>query len=93
MFRTPSDPVVFKKYFIRQVIWPIAAVVVILLIAASLGLYWATGKSDEVALQRQTDAVQMAIHNSTIQLAYEQGSIARWDQLVREVGRSPVDTA
>lgn len=93
MFRSPADPAVFRSYFIRQVMWPISFVILVVFLAASIGLYWSTSKSDEVALARQTDAANLAIHSSASQLAYEQGSIADWGPLIQEMKRRPLDIA
>lgn len=93
VFRAPGDPAVLRRYFIRQVILPIGAVICIVLAAASLGLHWTTGKSDEVALHRQTQAVRQALWNDAEQLAYEQQSIADWGQLARKLDQKPLDKA
>ncbi|MFC4255920.1 EAL domain-containing protein [Altererythrobacter xixiisoli] len=93
MVGSPADPAAFKSYFIRQVIWPIAFVILAVLLAASLGLYWSTSKSDEVALVRQTEAVTLAIRGSASQLAHEQGSIADWEPLIDQMQQRPLDKA
>ncbi|MFP1646301.1 putative bifunctional diguanylate cyclase/phosphodiesterase [Pontitalea aquivivens] len=60
--------------------------------AATLGLYWATTTSDQVSTQRQAKVAQLALNTSAEQLAYEQQSIASWDELAAQLQRIPLNT-
>ncbi|MDO9363273.1 MAG: EAL domain-containing protein [Sphingopyxis sp.] len=69
---------------------PLALVLVLIVATAAAGIWWTTSKSNEVALAHQLDTTRLALARSADQLAYEQQSIATWDQLVNEVARPHV---
>ncbi|WP_077147739.1 bifunctional diguanylate cyclase/phosphodiesterase [Sphingopyxis sp. KK2] len=91
--QTAPPPEPFRRYFVRQVVQPIAIVVVLVAVIAALGLWWTTSKSNQVALDSQIASTRLALARSSEQLAYEQQSIATWEQLVEQSTRPSPDQA
>lgn len=91
MFRAPTDSAVFRRYFTTQVLLPIGILVIAVVAAVALGLHWAAGTSNEVSLQRQTRMTRLALTSATDRVAYEQQSVAAWNQLSGELAKPRLD--
>ena len=72
---------------------PISILVAAILLATSLGLYWATSTSNTVSIERQAEVARQALTSSADQISYEQQVIERSDQLPKRLAQVPLDTA
>lgn len=90
---TTQPPDAFRSYFMRQVVQPIVIVLALVAAVAALALWWTTSESNQVALDRQVASTRLALARSSEQLAYEQQSIATWEQLIDQSTRPAPDQA
>ena len=75
----------------RAVVFPTA--MSLLLLAAIIGevLHFSTKESDEIALSRQSQRVEVAINQSVHQVAVNQEASTYWDDAVIKMRQSPLD--
>ncbi len=86
--RTPAD---YRRYFRRNVVAPVAALACVVVAAVTVGIFWASSASNDAALRRQTRVARLALSSSADQIAYEQQTVATWEQLPRHLAQAKAD--
>ena len=89
MIQDLGDLESFRRAFRRNVVLPLAAVLLVTVILGGFGLYWATRTSDMVSMERQARVTNRAIAESVQELTNQQQGAALWDPLIMRL-RAPV---
>ncbi|MGF7156184.1 putative bifunctional diguanylate cyclase/phosphodiesterase [Novosphingobium gossypii] len=63
----------------------------VIVMAAVFGILRASSASNEAALQRQTRVARLALSSSADQIAYEQQTVATWEQLPERLAGTQID--
>lgn len=80
-----------RRNFSVTIAIAIAAMVIVSLLVASAGVYWATQASDEVSVERQARAAQHAMEASVDELALQQETVAIWDDSAEHLAAAQLD--
>jgi diguanylate cyclase (GGDEF)-like protein len=73
--------------FGRRIMLPVAIVMLSTIVLATFGLYWATTRTDAVAIDRQTREMRNAIKTGIDEVVQSQKMVAVWDQAYLELQR------
>jgi len=77
--------------FSRKILIPMVVVMLAGVGIAGFGLYWATTRSDYVAVERQVQTTRRAIDDIIARLALEQETVAVWDDSASHLHRAHPD--
>ncbi|WP_338418155.1 putative bifunctional diguanylate cyclase/phosphodiesterase [Izhakiella australiensis] len=81
----------FRSHFIREILLPLVAVLVITFIAASATLSWATVKNNQDALKVQHGIIHASLLQSAEEMRQQQQSLAQWRLLIEHLQAASLD--
>jgi diguanylate cyclase (GGDEF)-like protein len=74
--------VALSRRFRLRIFLPVALATIVAVLLAALGLYFASSRGDEIAVQRQVGETSRAIERTLDEVAVDQEVIALWDDVV-----------
>lgn len=82
----------FRRRFNRQMLYPLATVLLVMFTLITLFLVWLGHSTNQRELEQETRILTTSLNHSLGELAGQQRSVAAWPPLGQQLNQQPIDT-
>ena len=83
----------FRRNFVREVLLPLTAILILTFAGASMGLFWGTSLTNNEAKSQQQRMIEASFSQSLAEHLRQLRSLTRWGPLEAQLGQQQVDLA